>query len=78
MISQVLEQLRQGNTVNAVAAKCGTSTVFVKTMLDHFERLGLLAEASSLCSSGLGACHTEKDDLSSQARLHCAGCPLAV
>lgn len=74
---RVLEELSRGNTVTSVAAKCHTSEVFVKTMLDHFQRLGLLAEASSLCSSGMGACHAT-ESLSSEARIHCAGCSLAV
>lgn len=75
--SRVLEELSRGNTVASVAVKCHTSEVFVKTMLDHFERLGLLSEASSLCSSGLGACHATQA-LTPQARIHCAGCALAL
>ncbi len=77
MTSRVLAELRSGGTVDAVAARCGMSAVFVKTMLDHYRRLGMLAEASSLCASGLGAC-SPGDDLSMEATVHCAGCPLAV
>ncbi|MGO1943923.1 MAG: hypothetical protein ACTH1Z_05920 [Ancrocorticia sp.] len=76
VVPKILGELQQGNTVTAVAAKCDTSVVFVKTMLDHFNRLGLLADATSLCSSGLGACHTT-EPLGQQARIQCAGCALA-
>ena len=44
----------------------------------HYERLGYLTEAQSLCSSGLGACSSPADALSMEARVHCAGCPLTV
>lgn len=73
---RVLRQLREGRTVRAIAATSGVSEVFVSTMLDHFERLGLLDEASSLCSSGLGACSTT--ELTDEARVACAGCPLVI
>ena len=77
LVPRILDELSRGNTVSSVAAKCETSEVFVKTMLDHFERLGLLAEASSLCSSGRGACHVT-DARSPQVRIHCAWCALAL
>ncbi|MFC2435058.1 MAG: hypothetical protein ACFNPY_09450 [Peptidiphaga sp.] len=73
---RVLRQLREGRTVRAIAATSGVSEVFVSTMLDHFERLGLLDEANSLCSSGLGACSTT--ELTDEARVACAGCPLVI
>lgn len=73
---RVLRQLREGRTVRAIAATSGVSEVFVSTMLEHFERLGLLDEASSLCSSGLGACSTT--ELTDEARVACAGCPLVI
>ena len=73
---RVLRQLREGRTVCAIAATSGVSEVFVSTMLDHFERLGLLDEANSLCSSGLGACSTT--ELTDEARVACAGCPLVI
>ena len=76
--SRVLAELRCGGTVEAVAARCATSVVFVKTMLDHYQRLGMVAEASSLCASGLGACSAPSDALGMEATVHCAGCPLAV
>ena len=73
---RVLRQLREGRTVRAIAATSGVSEVFVSTMLDHFERLGLLDEANSLCTSGLGACSTT--ELTDEARVACAGCPLVI
>ncbi len=76
--SRVLAELAAGGTVEAVAVRCGTSAIFVKTMLDHYQRLGMLAEASSLCSSGLGACSAPADALSMEAQVHCAGCPLTI
>ncbi len=75
---RVLEELLAGGTVDAVAARCNTSAIFVKTMLDHYARLGMVTEASSLCSSGLGACSAPADELSMEATVHCAGCPVAV
>lgn len=73
---RVLAQLQEGRTIRAIAATTHTSEVFVATMLEHYERLGMLDRAESLCSSGLGACHTT--DLSDEARIACAGCPLVI
>lgn len=78
LAERVRVALSRGGTVHAVAAQCHTSEIFVKTMLDHYERLGFLTGAQSLCSSGLGACSPHEGDLSEQARVHCAGCPLTV
>ncbi len=78
LTARVLDALRAGGTVHSVAVSCQTSEVFVRTMLDHYGRLGLLTEATTLCTSGLGACSTPSDDLSVEARIHCAGCPLTV
>ena len=78
LAERVRVALEAGGTVRSVAIQCGTSEIFVKTMLDHYERLGYLTEAQSLCSSGLGACSSPADALSMEARVHCAGCPLTV
>lgn len=75
---RVLSLLAQGKSIPAVARECGTSEVFVTTMFEHFSRLGLAMSASSLCSSGLGACSTPHEQLSEGARVTCAGCPLAL
>ncbi len=72
----VLDALTDGATVSAAAVACGVSEVFVRTMAEHFSRLGLLGDARSLCSSGLGAC--TPGVVSDEARVHCAGCPLSL
>lgn len=73
---RILEQIRMGRTVRAISAATGVSEVFVSTLLEHYDRLGMLDDAGSLCSSGLGACHTK--DVSEQVRVACAGCPLVI
>ena len=73
---RILEQIRAGRTVRAICATTGVSEVFVSTLLDHYDRLGLLDDAGSLCSSGLGACHTT--NITDQVRVACAGCPIAI
>ncbi|WP_124055338.1 hypothetical protein [Arcanobacterium ihumii] len=75
---RVLDLLNEGKTVNQVASMTGTSEVFVKVMLDHWERIGLAKSAASLCSSGLGACGTSNSPLSMEAQIACAGCPLKL
>jgi len=47
-------------------------------MVDQMRRTGLLVDATSLCASGLGACHTEGglDGATDEVRVHCASCPL--
>ena len=62
-----------GRTVRAISAATGVSEVFVSTLLEHYDRLGMLDDAGS---SGLGACHTK--DVSEQVRVACAGCPLVI
>lgn len=73
---RILEQIRAGRTVRAICATTGVSEVFVSTLLDHYDRLGLLDDAGLLCSSGLGACHTT--NITDQVRVACAGCPIAI
>ncbi|MBM7824178.1 hypothetical protein JOD55_000005 [Arcanobacterium pluranimalium] len=75
---RVLSLLREGKTVHQVAMQTGTSEVFVKVMLEHFERIGMARSAASLCSSGLGACSSSGEALSMQAQIACAGCPLKL
>lgn len=76
---RVFQALLEGTTVPLIAAQTGLSDSLVATMLDHYSRIGLLAEATSLCASGLGACHARpgSGELSKAARVACAGCPLA-
>lgn len=73
---RILEQIRLGRTVRAISAATGVSEVFVSTLLEHYDRLGMLDDAGSLCSSGLGACHTK--EVSDEVRVACAGCPLVI
>ncbi|MCI6573849.1 MAG: helix-turn-helix domain-containing protein [Actinomycetaceae bacterium] len=73
--SQVLAQLAAGKTVPEVARALGISVIFIQVLAEHLQRAGLAQSAQSLCSSGLGACSS--GPLSTEARLACAGCPLA-
>ncbi|MDD7465583.1 MAG: hypothetical protein PUK59_05035 [Actinomycetaceae bacterium] len=73
--ARVLTELAAGKTAPEVAATLGTSVVFVRVLAEHLQRVGLAQSAQSLCSSGLGACSA--GELSEQARVACAGCPLA-
>ncbi len=75
---RVYQALRRGATVNAAAAEAGVPVAIADLMIDEMRRSGLLIDATSLCASGLGACHTA-DGLagaSQEVRVHCAGCPL--
>ncbi|MFY9617290.1 MAG: hypothetical protein WAQ31_04490, partial [Arcanobacterium sp.] len=75
LTERVLAELARGGTVPAIAARVGTSEVFVKAMVDHFARLGMGGSAQSLCSLGQGACgDLARDELSEAARVACAGC----
>lgn len=77
LTDRVLQQLAAGGSVHEIASECGTSEVFVRTILDHFVRLGVVGAAQSLCASGLGACSPGGGE-SVEAQIHCAGCPLAI
>ena len=75
---KVLQALRRGATVNAAAAQAGIPADLAGLMVDEMRRLGLLDDATSLCASGLGACHAPGglDGVAQDVRVHCAGCPL--
>ncbi|QOR48089.1 hypothetical protein INS90_01980 [Trueperella pecoris] len=73
---RVLAEIRAGGTIPAVAHKTGTSEVFVKVLVDHLARTGLSGTASSLCSSGQGACGSEGAQTEA-ALISCAGCAFA-
>lgn len=73
---RVLAEIAAGGTIPAVARKTGTSVVFVKVLLDHLQRTGLGGSASSLCSSGQGACGPA-GATSQAALISCAGCAFA-
>ena len=60
----------RGGTAAQVATRLGLSTSLVQTVLDHAERLGVVATAGRGCASG---CPTGPELPSG-----CAGCPLSV
>lgn len=59
----------RGGTVPQVAARLGLPEELVRSILDHAERLGLVAVADGGCASGC----PHGPDLPAA----CAGCPLA-
>lgn len=69
--------LGQGHSVAAACAQVGISPQLGEIIVEDLVRRGVLTPAGSLCSSGLGAC-AGSGQLSDQARLHCAACPLAL
>lgn len=71
---QVVAELRRGGSAGAIAARLGTSQVFIEVVIDHLQRAGLVNNAGSLCSSGLGACGSAAT--MPEASVACAGCPL--
>ncbi|MEO8519147.1 MAG: hypothetical protein ABI438_08175 [Dermatophilaceae bacterium] len=60
----------RGGTPAQVASRLGLSTSLVQAVLDHAERLGVVAIAGSGCGSG---CPTGPEMPKA-----CAGCPLTV
>lgn len=59
----------RGGTAAQVAARLGMSTPLVQAVLDHAERLGVVAVAGRGCGSG---CPT-----GAEMPPACAGCPVA-
>lgn len=72
----MLAELSVGATVPAIARKVGVSQVFVQVVLEHYERLGLVGAAQSLCASGTGACGPN-GAVTDAAHVACAGCAFA-
>lgn len=70
---RVFLALRRGATVNAAAVEAGVPLALAEVMVDEMRRTGLLEDATSLCASGLGACHGGHSE---EVRIHCAGCPI--
>jgi hypothetical protein len=67
----VLDEARtRGGTPDQVASRLGLPTSLVQAVLDHAERLGVVAVAGSGCGSG---CPTGPEMPKA-----CAGCPLAL
>lgn len=73
---RVLLELRAGKTMASIARTTGLPLVFVETLVEHYRRVGVVDDAGSLCSSGLGACHVEA--VSDEVRVVCAGCPMRI
>ncbi|MBR5950322.1 MAG: hypothetical protein IKZ87_02700 [Actinomycetaceae bacterium] len=75
---RVVQALEQGGTIPTIARQAGVSVSFTQSVVEHFQRLGTLDKASSLCSSGLGLCSSPSaTNPSLEATIACAGCPLA-
>lgn len=74
-LQRLLAEIGRGATVPAAAERAGIRPEIAELMVDYLERSGRLQSATSLCSSGLGACGTGTSD---QVRIHCAGCPLSA
>lgn len=70
---RLANDLQQGLSVPLAAAKEGISASLGQIIVDDLQRRGMLLSATSLCSSGLGACG---GGTSPEAKLHCSGCPL--
>ena len=64
------EAAARGGTAAQVATRLGLATPLVQAVLDHAERLGVVAIAGGGCGS---ACPTRPDTLPA-----CAGCPLSA
>jgi hypothetical protein len=74
-LQRLLAEIGRGATVPAAAERAGIRPEIAELMVDYLERSGRLQSATSLCSSGLGACGTGTSD---QVKIHCAGCPLSA
>lgn len=75
---RVVQALERGGTIPAIAHHAGVSVPFTQSIVEHFERVGNLTAASSLCSSGLGLCSPNPNaETAPEAAIACAGCPLA-
>ncbi len=57
MLERLLSEIRLGGTLetNVLAARLGASPQLVAAMLDHLQRLGLIAGYTD-CSSGCAGC----------------------
>lgn len=70
---RVVAEIKRGGTIPAIAARTGTSEIFVKVLAEHLARTGLSAEATTLCASGAGACGPN-GATTEAAQVACAGC----
>ena len=70
---RMFQALRSGATIPAAAVQAGISLPLAEVVVEEMRRMGLLGEAASFCSSGLGAC---EGGTGVEAQIHCAACPL--
>ena len=70
------QALARGATLTRAAQEAGVSPQLAAVMVEQLRRSGSLLGATSLCASGLGACHSLEVDENTAIR--CAGCPLSL
>lgn len=73
LTDRIIAEISRGGSIPAIAARVGTSEIFVKTMADHLSRTGITVAATSLCATGHGACGPN-GPLGEVAKVACAGC----
>lgn len=73
---RLTQALARGATLTRAAQEAGVSPQLAAVMVEQLLRSGSLLGATSLCASGLGACHSLEVDENTAIR--CAGCPLSL
>ena len=73
---RLTQALARGATLTRAAQEAGVSPQLAAVMVEQLRRSGSLRGATSLCASGLGACHSLEVDENTAIR--CAGCPLSL
>ena len=73
---RLTQALARGVTLTRAAQEAGVSPQLAAVMVEQLRRSGSLLGATSLCASGLGACHSLEVDENTAIR--CAGCPLSL
>ena len=73
---RLTQALARGATLTRAAQEAGVSPQLAAVMVEQLRRSGSLLGATSLCASGLGACHSLEVD--ENTAMLCAGCPLSL
>lgn len=73
---RLTQALARGATLTRATQEAGVSPQLAAVMVEQLRRSGSLLGATSLCASGLGACHSLEVDENTAIR--CAGCPLSL
>ena len=73
---RLTQALARGATLTRAAQEAGVSPQLAAVMVEQLRRSGSLLGATSLCASGLGACHSL--DVDENTAIRCAGCPLSL